>query len=404
MSRILVVPNNNYKVQVATGGTITLDTQANGAGYGTVVVKGNLDVIGTTSYIESTNTQVKDNLLQLNYGQTGNGITGNTAGIEIERGNYSAAQFLFNEAITHYDEISSLTLSTVKITGTAGQFSCATSTLVIGATVTITGTINAGSITGYTSPTTYYIIATDGSTTFTLSTTYNGTAITTTSSGATNLTATVVVNNTGTNVSGTFQLKTADGKLGGLAVETITNAAGTTDIVFDLQSTSKVLTVANSSSYDQYVIRDGDIPNLKYLKSYVASSYVIGGAQGMAIVDSIRYPISSATVAAANSAIQAGSTTIDLKISNTTIASVASTGVSFGNVRVGGTGTPNTITNTSGNNLILIASTGRLQLDSTLTSTISPGTGKTGLFFVNNNSYSDELVAKNRALLFSILF
>jgi hypothetical protein len=62
------------------------------------------------------------------------------------------------------------TLSTVVITGTAGQFSCASTTLVVGQQITISGTLGGtGSITGYVNPTTYYIIATNGTTTFTLS-------------------------------------------------------------------------------------------------------------------------------------------------------------------------------------------------------------------------------------------
>lgn len=67
-----------------------------------------------------------------------------------------------------------ITLSGVQITGTAGQFSCTATTLplVVGQALTISGTFGGtGSITGYSNPTTYYIIATNGSTTFTLSTT-----------------------------------------------------------------------------------------------------------------------------------------------------------------------------------------------------------------------------------------
>jgi hypothetical protein len=80
-------------------------------------------------------------------------------------------------------------LSSVTITGTAGQFSCSASTFVTGGTITISGTIGGtGSITGYTSPKTYYIIATNGTTTFTLSETAGGSAITTTAGTPTGLT------------------------------------------------------------------------------------------------------------------------------------------------------------------------------------------------------------------------
>ena len=82
-------------------------------------------------------------------------------------------------------------LSTVVITGTAGQFSCSASPipLAIGQSLTISGTYGGtGSITGYTDPTTYYIIATNASTTFTLSATLGGAAITTTAGTPTGLT------------------------------------------------------------------------------------------------------------------------------------------------------------------------------------------------------------------------
>lgn len=428
MSRVLKVANGDYKIQVSNGGTITLDTQAGGSGYGNVKVLGNLDVLGTTTYIETTNTQISDNIFQLNVGQSGSAITGTTgylgqAGIQISRGSSQPAALTFNENVSHWDEFT-VTLSTVKITGTAGQFSCASTTLIVGATVTITGTINAGSIAGYTSPTTYYIIATNGTTTFTLSTTYNGSGVTTTSSGATSLTATVTAN-TAQDISGTFELKTtntdgSNGKLSGLAVETITNAGGTTDIVFDMRNTSKVLTVANASNYASYVIRDGDIPNLKYLQNYVASNYT-GSGQGTAIVNSLQYPLTG-SVASSNTSIVADASTIKSYVGTTLISTLASTGVTFGNVQVGGSTTPNQISNTSGNNLVLTGTGNRVEISAvlgldnqgsaptytstgtTLYSQATPGPGKTGLFFVNSVNYNDELVSKNRALLLSILF
>jgi len=80
-------------------------------------------------------------------------------------------------------------LSTVAITGTGGQFSCAAATLAVGQNVTISGTLGGtGSITGYSSPTTYTISATNGSTTFTLVNASTGAALTTTAGTPTGLT------------------------------------------------------------------------------------------------------------------------------------------------------------------------------------------------------------------------
>ena len=82
-------------------------------------------------------------------------------------------------------------LGTVAVTGVAGQCSCAsTSGLFIGQTVTVSGT-NTGTATGVTSGVTYYIIATNYATTFTLSATSGGGAITTTAGSTTGLVFTI---------------------------------------------------------------------------------------------------------------------------------------------------------------------------------------------------------------------
>jgi len=70
-------------------------------------------------------------------------------------------------------------LSNVAVVGTAGQFTCSSTSLAVGQTVTISGTAGTIPIVGYTNPTTYKISATNGSTTFTL-TTLNNAALTTT--------------------------------------------------------------------------------------------------------------------------------------------------------------------------------------------------------------------------------
>ena len=69
-------------------------------------------------------------------------------------------------------------LAGVAVTGTAGQFSCSATTLSLGQQIVVTGTLT-GTATGV-SANTYYIIATNGTTTFTLSSTENGSAIVTT--------------------------------------------------------------------------------------------------------------------------------------------------------------------------------------------------------------------------------
>jgi hypothetical protein len=80
------------------------------------------------------------------------------------------------------------TLAGVAVTGTAGECSCtATNGLYIGQPVVVTGTLT-GTATGVAGNQVYYIIATDGTSTFTLSLAPGGTAIVTTAGTTTGLT------------------------------------------------------------------------------------------------------------------------------------------------------------------------------------------------------------------------
>ena len=154
------------------------------------------------------------------------------------------------------------TLTGVSITGLAGQFSCSAApfTLAIGQSLTISGTFGGtGSITGYTNPTTYYIIATNGSTTFTLSATSNGTAITTTVGTPTGLTykyAPTTLNVTAVS-SGTLYLgQTIQGA--GISANTMITALGTGT------GSTGTYTVSNSqniSSETMYALNFTQIPS-----------------------------------------------------------------------------------------------------------------------------------------------
>jgi len=103
MSRILKVSQSDYRVQVQSGGKITLDT---GYDTGTVYITGDLVVQGNQTTVNTTNLDIEDNIIALNRGELGTGITEQISGIEIDRGSLVNAQFLFNETTTHYDGVS----------------------------------------------------------------------------------------------------------------------------------------------------------------------------------------------------------------------------------------------------------------------------------------------------------
>ena len=122
-------------------------------------------------------------------------------------------------------------LAGVNVTGTAGQCSCtATTGLFVGQAVVVSGALT-GTATGISSGLTYYVIATDGTTTFTLSATSGGTAITTTAGTTTGLVFTVrqftgVTSGatyyiTATNGTSTFTLSNL---IGGPSLTTATNS------------------------------------------------------------------------------------------------------------------------------------------------------------------------------------
>ena len=65
----------------------------------TVTIPGNLIVQGTTTSVNTADTTVSDNIITLNAGESGAGITLGTAGIEIDRGDSSTVSFLYNDSI-----------------------------------------------------------------------------------------------------------------------------------------------------------------------------------------------------------------------------------------------------------------------------------------------------------------
>jgi hypothetical protein len=268
----------------------------------------------------------------LNYGQTGNGISSAnnySSGIEVMRGNYNAAQFIFNEQLTHFDST------------------------------------------------------------------------------------------TGTTIAGTWSARTANGTLNAIQLRTLVTD-GTGNLTFDLQNSAVTLRVANTTNYYSNVSNINDIPNLDYLQHYVYSNYT-GSGQGLAVVSSIQSPLAG-TISQASSSIVAGSTNILFQVAQNTLVTIDVTGTKLGNIKVGAVATPNTITNSTSNNLILTSANGTVEVNgyfnlddqasspsyssgiTKIWSSPTVGPGKTGVYITNNsNQLPDELISKNRAVLLSIL-
>lgn len=98
MSKVVKVSDSDYKIVTQNNGTITLDT---GNQIGQVVVTGDLVVQGNTTTVESETLTVKDNIIYLNVGEAGAGVSLDTAGFTIERGTLTDASLLFDENLTY---------------------------------------------------------------------------------------------------------------------------------------------------------------------------------------------------------------------------------------------------------------------------------------------------------------
>lgn len=99
--KVVNVSAGDYRVNVQSGGTITLNT---GSQAGTVVITGDLLVAGNTTTVESETMTVKDNIITINSGEASAGVNaalGYQAGIAIDRGSLPDTFILFDEQVNH---------------------------------------------------------------------------------------------------------------------------------------------------------------------------------------------------------------------------------------------------------------------------------------------------------------
>jgi hypothetical protein len=88
--------NGDYNIKSAEGGKITFDTGPAASG-GQVLITGNLVVEGTQTTVQATDLDVSDNIITLNAGETGAGVTLIYSGIEVDRGSLPSASLLYDE-------------------------------------------------------------------------------------------------------------------------------------------------------------------------------------------------------------------------------------------------------------------------------------------------------------------
>ena len=99
---VVNIPNDDYIIKETPGGTITFDT---GPVQGNVIFTGNFTVGGQQTVVNSTNLDVQDNIITVNHGETGAGVTLNQSGLQIDRGTETDAQFVFDLTLTLTDQV-----------------------------------------------------------------------------------------------------------------------------------------------------------------------------------------------------------------------------------------------------------------------------------------------------------
>ena len=105
---VLQATGSNSQVNIASTGSTNINAaNVNVTGASTfksnvraekdLTVSGNLTVAGDNATLNTTNLVIKDNLIEINNGESGTGVTAGKAGIRINRGDSDAYNILFDE-------------------------------------------------------------------------------------------------------------------------------------------------------------------------------------------------------------------------------------------------------------------------------------------------------------------
>jgi hypothetical protein len=112
-----------------------------------MTVNGNLVITGNTTNVDSTNTSVADNLITLNKGEAGAGVSLGFAGIEIDRGASANVQLRWNESYDKWQITSDgSTFGNIATSSTTGNIDITGITIYDSANaVTVySGSVNSG--------------------------------------------------------------------------------------------------------------------------------------------------------------------------------------------------------------------------------------------------------------------
>lgn len=319
--------NGDYNIKTKEGGVVRLDVGPPSSG-GQVIVTSDLIVEGDTLTVEAENLNIKDNIIQLNFGETGAGVSLRYSGLQVDRGSLNPASFFWD----------------------------------------------------------------DNDDTFNLA--------------------------TGSPES-TFNYNTT------LRLKKITTDSSSPDLEL-IGYGNGVITVTGTTDYENQITDDDDIPNKKYVDDSIRDNptfQIIDDNTRVIVTDkevtgSLQYLID-------NTGYQTfGESAVSVLVDNTLNTQfyanrVLIQGLEFNQNEPG---SPTiTVNNTNDSIFLQTNGTGKVRLnyglqldqiavdpayipDSTVQYSKQPGIGNTGLYYRNTNNDTDELISKNKALLFSMIF
>ena len=119
MAKNIIINDGNYKISVDDTNSIILDVGATGV----VQVTGDLQVDGTQTTVNSSTLEIQDNEIVVNKGETGYSVsvTGQEAGLRVERGQSADVRMVYDETITWNDPNTQTTSQGPGVGQQAGQ-------------------------------------------------------------------------------------------------------------------------------------------------------------------------------------------------------------------------------------------------------------------------------------------
>lgn len=336
---------DEYVIKVKPSGFITLDSS--------VTVSGDLLVEGTTTTIESSDLVISDNTITLNSGDTGypepaGGIFLRNAGLIINRGNRPDALLLFDETKVFKDSQTGDQIPGVYTFANDNND-------LVGIYTNFIGTYNSDNL-----------------------------------------------------------ILLGSGPTGSGSITSVVSVSGTTDYekqVFPYTGSNITPNPSNADGLSN-PINDDIIPNIKSVKDYIKaySSYNFPYK--------LDKPLGDTEVEVSDLAAGDAISKITFTVDGLVKATIFSNRIELNSISI----SSNTISSTGTNQDVIINpnGTGIVQVDAhfNLTSQTEPltpddgvtlyvnaaGDGGTGIYFKNADGVSDELVSRNKALLYSIIF